>query len=153
MPFAALLAPAPAPPPAAGRPEEPAAGADPAEREVPFFAELALARLAALEAFERASRRFLERFGEEVLGRELALAPCDLERLLGRALERFAAHAPVTVVLSPGDAERVTVALPVRVDPQLRPGDAIVEVRDGAFESSAAFRLEALLTQARSDPA
>jgi len=51
-------------------------------------------------------------------------------------------------VLSAADAGRVCSSLPIRVEPNLRAGDAIVEVRDGAFESQLAFRLESLVAAA-----
>ncbi len=117
------------------------------------FEELALLRVAALDAFERSAARALRELATEVLGRELALAPFDIEALVARALEAFAGAVPIRLVLSPADAIRVRVALPVRVDAALQAGDTIVEVGDGAFESLALFRLERIVSRALEDAA
>jgi len=65
--------------------------------------ELALVRLAAREAFERAGRTLLALLGSDVLGRELALAPVDVEALIARTLATFAELEPVRIVLSETD--------------------------------------------------
>ena len=107
--------------------------------------ELTLLRLAAFEAFERAKRRLLESFAAEVLGRELALAPIDVDALAAEVLARFADLEPVALVLSPSDGRRVHAPFPVRIDDALRPGDFCIDVRDGIIESTFAFRLAAVL--------
>ncbi len=110
--------------------------------------ELVLMRLAALEAYERARLRLLESLADEVLARELQLAPADIAVLARRALAAFAEQEPLALVLAPQDAERVALALPVRADPALEPGDLIVEVRDGEVESRFAFRARRALEEA-----
>jgi hypothetical protein len=111
------------------------------------FASLALLRLAALEAFERAAARLLEGLAHDVLGRELRLAPADVEALVARARAAFATSGPVAIEVSATDATAVAERfdLPVRIDPALAPGDIVVRVRDGAFESPFAFRLASVL--------
>ncbi len=104
--------------------------------------ELTLMRLAALEACERGVAVAVRLCATELLARELAIAPVDVEALAKRALERFAAHEPISLTVSPHDAERVRAPLPTRVDPALAAGDLVVVVRDGSFESTFAFRLE-----------
>ncbi len=103
--------------------------------------ELALMRLAALEAFERASADLLGRFARDVLGRELALAPVDLCALAAQALAALSDHDPVALVVAPSDVGAFETTLAVRADAALEPGDLIVEVRDGAFESHFALRV------------
>jgi flagellar biosynthesis/type III secretory pathway protein FliH len=153
VPFAALLrAGGAAVPVAAGAPGAPPTPA-PAETALgrgidALAAELALLRASALEVFERASARLLLGLAEEVLGRELALAPCDTGALVGRFLAELSAYEPSALVVSAADAGRVRASLPVRVESNLHAGDAIVEVRDGAFESQLAVRLEALVATA-----
>jgi hypothetical protein len=107
--------------------------------------ELALMRLAAIEAFERSTTRLLRALAEDVLARELAIAPVDVAALVTRVLARYTEHEPVEIVVCPRDAERVRVPLPLRVDAELVSGDLVVVVRDGAFESHFAFRLDAAL--------
>ncbi len=147
MSYASLLRAAPPVEPAAASAAPPRDAEADADAGAAVFEELALLRMAALEAFERASARLLRSLADEVLGRELALAPHDIEALAARALAELRGYEPLALVLSPGDAARVRVPVPVRIDPALRSGDAVVEVRDGALESPAAFRLEALLAR------
>jgi len=111
--------------------------------------ELALARLAALEAYERAVPRLLAALAEVVLGRELAIAPCDLSRLAAHVRSRFEAEEPVALWVAPADEQRVTSELPVRGDPALGPGDLVIEVRDGELEARFALRLASALAAAR----
>jgi hypothetical protein len=103
--------------------------------------ELALMRIAALESFERASSDLLGRLARDVLARELALAPVDLCALAARALAAFADHEPIALVVAPSDVAGFATTLPVRADTTLEPGDLIVEIRDGAFESRFALRV------------
>jgi flagellar biosynthesis/type III secretory pathway protein FliH len=103
--------------------------------------ELARARLAALEAYERGVPRLLEALARDVLGRELLLAPADLTRIAAAARERFGAEEPVALWLSPADAACVAVDLPVRTDPALEPGDLVLEVRDGELDARFSLRL------------
>ncbi len=119
-------------------------------------AELALMRFAAAEALEGAARRVLCDLAGDVLGRELALAPCNIDALLRRAVAAFTDLEPVSVRVAAEDApllssatvtcaQKELAALPVRVDPALVSGDFIIEVRDGALESPRAFRLRSTL--------
>jgi len=110
--------------------------------------ELALMRLAAIEAYERATATLLRALADDVLVRELALAPADLEALVKRALSTFGDCEPLALRVSPADAGRVQAGLPVRVDPTLDAGDLVVDVRDGAYESQFALRLEDALARA-----
>ena len=103
--------------------------------------DLTMVRLAASEAFERRARRLVATLARDVLARELALAPADIEALVGSALAAFAEHDPIAISVAAADADRVRADLPFRIDPQLHPGDLIVHVADGSFESPLAFRL------------
>jgi len=106
-----------------------------------FVDSLALARLAALEAFERAVPRLLAAFAQDVLARELTLAPVDIDRLVAVARKRMAAEEPVAVWVASDDAPRFSCGLPVRCDPALRRGDLVVEVRDGEVDARFALRV------------
>jgi flagellar biosynthesis/type III secretory pathway protein FliH len=113
-----------------------------------LMTEVALARLATREAYDRAVPRLLAALAREVLGRELALAPPDLEQLIALGRARFAAEEPVAVWLAPADAPRVVVDIPVRSDPALQPGDLVLEVRDGELDARFAVRLAGALAGA-----
>ncbi len=121
--------------------------------------ELAVIRLAASEAFERATRELIRALGHEVFGRELTLAAIDIEALVGRAAAAFAQFQPMRIKVAADDAPRAVAALktctdpalaalPVSVDAALMPGDVSIEVRDGAFESHRSFRLQSVVEQA-----
>jgi flagellar biosynthesis/type III secretory pathway protein FliH len=109
--------------------------------------ELALMRLAAREAFERAVVELLESLARDVLARELTLAPAEIGALVERALGAFAASEPVGISVARVDLQRVHAAVPVRVDDDLQAGDLVVDVRDGALVSSFAFRLDDALAR------
>ena len=143
---ATSVTPTPSPAPAPAAPEVTRGVIDFAHADVVH--ELALLRLAALEAFERGTERLLRALADDVLGRELELGPAAIEALARRAVATFADHEPVAIAISAADAERVRAPLPVRIDPALAAGDLIVDVHDGAFESHFAFRLEAALERA-----
>jgi len=125
-------------------PNEPAPESSPAFEPVAGAAlagALALARLAALEAFERAVPRLLEALARDVLARELSVAPPDV-RALARALATdFAGEEPVAFVVAREDAACFPAGTPVRVDSRLRPGDVVLEVRDGEIDARFALRL------------
>ncbi len=102
--------------------------------------ELKFARLAALEAYDRAVPRLLDALVHEVLGRELALVPVDLAALAAGLRAEFAACEPVALVVAPGDAGSIAADFPVRVDPTLHPGDLMLDVRDGQIDARLAIR-------------
>ena len=102
-------------------------------------ARLFRARLA--DAFDAASARLIRELASDVLARELKLAPCDLDALLRRTLER----APVVRVrVAPADVPRVR-AIGCLADSELTPGDAVVELDGGALDARFGVRLAAVL--------
>lgn len=151
MPLAGSLrasarpAPAPEPSPPASRAGCDEAFTPQALRREEMLQELVLARLAALEAYERRTPAMLEALAREVLGRELALAPADLSRLAGELRATFGAEEPVVLVVAPDDAPRVICDLPVRTDAALRRGDLVLEVRDGEIDARFNLRFAAAL--------
>ncbi|MEO6990103.1 MAG: hypothetical protein ABI346_10760 [Candidatus Baltobacteraceae bacterium] len=110
--------------------------------------EFAVLRLAAAEACERACRRVVGAFAEDVLGRELQLAPADLERLIDRAREALRASEPIALAIGPQTVLQ-DCGLPTRVDPALGPSDALIEVRDGIVDLRLCIRFEAVLEDLR----
>jgi len=110
--------------------------------------ELALMRLAAMEAYERAVASLLRSLADEVLARELLLEPADVDALVRRVLATFAVRDPVELRVAAADAARVQAGTPVRVDPSLGRGDLTVVVRGGALESRFVQRFEDALARA-----
>jgi flagellar biosynthesis/type III secretory pathway protein FliH len=143
---------APAPDAAPAAESEPAApGATPGVLDfahADVVHELALMRLAAMEAYERAVESLLRSLADDVLARELALAPADVDALVRRVLATFPVRDPVALRVSAADAARVQAGLALSVDPALGRGDLVVVVRDGALESCFAQRFEDALARA-----
>jgi hypothetical protein len=109
--------------------------------------ELRLARLAALEAYDRAVPRLLTALAQAVVGRELVLAPPDLAALAAELRAHFLRDEPVALVIAPSQAPPAC-SLPVRRDPALRPGDLILEVRDGEVDARFRIRLAGAIARA-----
>lgn len=98
------------------------------------------------EAVEEAVETLTGDIAAAVLGRELLLAPADVEAIVDRALQRFACEQPLRVRVHPSDAG-MTCALPVLSDARLRPGDAVIELRGGSVDASLGVRLAAVLRE------
>ena len=103
--------------------------------------ELRLFRAKAADALDAAVHEMLGDVAAEVLARELQLAPADIGRIVNRALKRFAAAEPLRVRVHPHDAQGLHLALPIRPDESLRPGDAVIELRCGSIDASLGARL------------
>ncbi len=138
--------PAPQPAPCAQPASGDAACADPIYDDV--SGELALIKLAAMEAYERAIERALAAFAELVLGRELTCAPAAIAALAAQAWEEYTFEEPIALVVAQQDAMLVRSPLPVRIDPALAPGDFFVEVRDGTIDARLCVRKRAALRAA-----
>ena len=127
---------------------ETVAAAPPSARVVAFCEDLALARVAALEAFERGAVRLLERFAQDVLARELALAPADVSALAGRLIAAFEETLPVELVVAPSDATELCCGIATRSDPSLSAGDIVLVVRDGTVDARLPLRLHQAVGEA-----
>ena len=126
----------------------PAVSPSPTAQVASFCSDVALARVAALEAFERGTAALLERLAEEVLARELTIAPADVNALARHLLAAFDAASPVAVVASLADAASIDCAVPVRGDASLAPGDIVLVVRDGTVDARMPLRLRQALCEA-----
>ncbi len=80
-----------------------------------------------------------------VLGRELELTPCELEAILQRALQHYAAEEPVRLRVHPEDAAGLQCTVPVVPDETLARGDALLELRTGEIDASLGARLARVL--------
>ncbi len=114
--------------------------------------DVARARAAAYEAFERAGRRMLATLASEVLGRELAIDSADVASLARRLLDESLGDGPVAIAVAPCDASRLHLPLPVRIDATLSAGDIVLDVRDGAIESRFAVRRRDAIERALDEP-
>jgi flagellar biosynthesis/type III secretory pathway protein FliH len=136
---------------AAEPPVVPAAAADERIAELldTFVSDLARLRARAAERFEECAEAMLTDLARRVLGRELTIAPPEIEALLAQALGEFDTASGVIVRVCPDDAQRLGAQWPVRAEAGLAVGDFAVEVDDGRYEAALQTRLEALLAAHR----
>ncbi|HEY0798870.1 MAG TPA: hypothetical protein VGD50_06940, partial [Candidatus Baltobacteraceae bacterium] len=106
----------------------------------------ALQAIRLAEAFERDRERLLRLFAQDVLARELALAPADIQRLAERALLLCAGDRLRAVAVAPADVMRLDIAVPIRADGHLEPGDIDCDLADGSFISTLRMRVDRTIT-------
>lgn len=127
-------------PPAARAPAGPSeSGA--AIREARMF------RAALADAFAALTVELVCDFAAAVLGRELRLAPPDIEQLARQIIAERRADEPLSLRVCPADA-LVACDLPVVSDPELQPGDAVLVCRNGDIDARLAVRLAQVLESA-----
>lgn len=123
--------------------DEPAG--DPADDDLELARDVRLFHARVIEAVEAAVETLVTDIAADVLGRELALAPVDIEAIVDRVLQRFADEEPLRVRVHAEDAASMKCAIPVVTDMRLRPGDAVIELRDGSVDASLGVRLATLV--------
>jgi flagellar biosynthesis/type III secretory pathway protein FliH len=84
----------------------------------------------------------------DVLARELVVSPPDLAALSRALAAEFSNDEPVVFAVAREDLAHFPPGLPVRVDPRLRAGDVVLEVRDGEIDARFALRVRAALQAA-----
>lgn len=130
--------------------KEPREAEVPAERD-PVLDDVASQmrrfRAALYDAFAAVRERMLRDIACEVVGRELQLAPAEVEAIALRACAQI--EAPLGVRVHPLDAaafEQWTCDL--ETDASLHRGDVVLRVRDGAIDAALGVRLEGVLAAA-----
>ncbi len=113
-----------------------------------LFEELRVARMASIEAFERAAAALLRAFADDVLARELALQPADVSAIARRLIEASRSDEPVGVRVAPADVAAMECDLPVLGDASLGPGDVVLAVRDGVLDARFHVRVQRALRTA-----
>ena len=120
---------------------------DPARDEVVLFeigSEMRRFRAALRDGFEAARECLLRDIACEVLGRELQLAPADIDAIVSRACAQ--ADAPASIRVHPMDAEALAAwTCDVETDATLHRGDAVLCVSEGTIDASLGVRLEGVL--------
>lgn len=102
-------------------------------------ARLFRARIA--DAVDEQVARVVRELAADVLCRELRIAPCDVAALVRRACARVPV---VRVRVAPCDAPAIA-GIPVVGDPELLPGDAILELSEGSLDLRLGVRLADVL--------
>jgi flagellar biosynthesis/type III secretory pathway protein FliH len=101
---------------------------------------------ALADALDATREKLLRELACSVLGRELMLAPAEIETITADAVARVVDEEPVRVRAHPDDVPRVaSAALPVIADATLRRGDVMIDVRSGTIDASLGVRLASLL--------
>lgn len=118
------------------------------DEQLGLLRDVRLFHARVIEAVDAAVETLVADIAADVLGRELLLAPAEIEAIVDRALARFAAEEPVRVRVHGDDAVRITCGVPVVPDARLRPGDAVIELRNGSIDACLGVRLHALLQAA-----
>ncbi len=148
--LAAWLRPVPAPEaPAQEHAQESAAPLPEASLEEAAIADV-LSRVRRFDAMladalDRALVDLLREIAVEVIGRELACGPADLQIIVARALERAAPERPLAIYVHPTQRDLVQFDLPVIADPQLRSDDVRIELHGGSIDGRLGVRIEQLL--------
>lgn len=103
-------------------------------------------RAALADALAALAEDLMRRLGADVLGRELQLAPADVETIARRLLLERRTDEPLRLRVAAADSA-IACDVPVVVDPELAAGDAILECRSGDIDARLAVRLGALFNE------
>jgi len=121
----------------------------PVNDEIAAAREIRLFIARAAEAIECTIEMLRNDAACQILGRELQLAPADLREIVARTIQRCALETPVRVRVHPEDLAALDGEFSVIADPELRRGDAVLEVRGGAIDASLGVRLDSVLRASR----
>ncbi len=101
------------------------------------------------DAFDAARDALLREFAYAVLGRELVLAAADVTAIAARVLAEHRLAQPLRIRIAPGDVFAIDAQCaalpPVVVDPDLAPGDAMIELNSGTIDARLGVRLASVL--------
>ena len=108
--------------------------------------DVALFRATLREMLESRTHELLAKLAEDILARELVLAPPDIRALVTRALADCDAREVLEIRLAPHDAARFPLSdVAIRVDAGLVAGEMVIETRSGTFESRLPVRVAHML--------
>jgi flagellar biosynthesis/type III secretory pathway protein FliH len=142
VPLAAFLRPPPPPPPEALEVQTPDEGIDGVARSDDIAAEYASIfsairrfRAGVADALDAAVQRLLEQIAENVVARELQIAPPNIAAIVAKSRECAAAERVLAVRVHPAQrAALATLDLEVHEDERLQLGDVVVELRSGTID-------------------
>lgn len=111
--------------------------------------DVRLFRAQLADAFDAARDAVLRELTYAVLGRELLLAPSDIQTIASRILAEHPLAQPLRIRIAPDDVFAIDAhadSLPTVVcDPSLAPGDAVIELASGTIDAQLGVRLAVLL--------
>lgn len=98
------------------------------------------------DALEMALEECLQRIAQDVLARELRLAPADVGEIVKAALDSCTAQDLLSIRAHPADLEALRAFdLELVGDCSLRQGDIVLVLRSGTIDLTLSARLEAAL--------
>lgn len=104
-------------------------------------------RAALADALAHATASLIRELASDVLARELAIAPCEIDALVARLASDHVSAGPLRVRVSPLD--RLTACeFPIVVDASIQAGDAILECTSGTVDARLGVRLCDVLDRA-----
>ncbi len=118
--------------------------------EFELVRQVRLFRACVIEGVEAAVETIVQDIATDVLGRELQLAPVDIEHITEKALQRYLVDEPVRVRVHPDEAASISCGVPVAADERLRAGDVLIELRCGSVDATLGVRLAGVLRKALS---
>lgn len=118
--------------------------------EVEVVRSLRLFHARVADEVENAVGMLLTDIASDVLARELALAPADVDRIIQAALRRFVDEEPVRVRVHSSRLQAIHATVPVVVDDAMREDDAVLELRTGSLDCSLGVRLACVLAAVQS---
>lgn len=102
--------------------------------------DIRLFRAYIAEAVDGCVERLIDEIARRVLGRELELAPCDIEAIVDSCLSMLTNAGGLRVFVHPDDAPLIRVT-PVESDTSLERGDCLVRLESGSIRSTLQLRL------------
>lgn len=103
-------------------------------------------RAGIADALDAAVQRLLVYIGENVLARELELAPADIAGIVAKARERASAERVIAVRVHPTQRDLLAaMQVEVRQDERLRLGDVVIELHSGTIDLRLRTRLATAL--------
>jgi seryl-tRNA synthetase len=119
------------------------------DAESGLLRDVRLFHASVIEGVEAAIETITGDIAAGVLGRELQLAPADIDAIVDRALQRYLADEPLRVRVHPDEAVGLSCGVPVVGDERLRYGDAVIELRCGSVDATLGVRFASVLRAAR----
>ena len=114
------------------------------------FSSIRRFRAGIADALDAAVQRLLEEVAENVVARELQIAPPDITAIVAKARERATAERVITVRVHPAQRKALaTLNLDVHEDERLQPADVVVELRSGTIDLRLRTRIAIALTACR----
>jgi flagellar biosynthesis/type III secretory pathway protein FliH len=123
--------------------------AEAADEGAQLMRDIRVFRARIAEGVEAALDVLLADIAADVLARELCLAPADVQKVVDCALARYQSEEPVRVRVHCDEINSVGCTIPVIADPDLRTGDAVIELRSGTVQATLGIRLADVLAAAR----